>query len=136
MKGAIVGIAIAIVFANQAEAKVYAAGVAVQSVAGSGCLDSAGKTFAGVLKFAGLTGTTAALRIPFPSLGAVSTQIPTTTSGAGTAHPSGTFTWKGQGATGTVWNVSGTFQATITTVDANSYVTENSFISATSLKPK
>lgn len=124
----------------------YAAGVSVQSVSGGQCLDSSGASFAGVLQYAGLPGRSAFLRVPLAQLGVVSTQALTISSGVGTAHPSGTFTWKGVGPQGTVWNVSGSFQASITTVDVNSYVfaitesyggcSESSYIAATSLRPR
>ncbi|HWA92644.1 MAG TPA: hypothetical protein VG889_21610 [Rhizomicrobium sp.] len=150
MKIASLGIgALAVVaLCGTAEAKrnAYAAGVDVQTTSGTGCLDSSSSAFTGVLQYDGLSGKTAALRVPLPSVGLVSTQILTVTAGLGTAHPSGSFTWKAVGPSGTLWNLSGTFQVTVTTVDANSYVfamsetyggcTENSYISATNLKPK
>jgi hypothetical protein len=129
-----------------AKSLAYAAGAYIQSVGGSGCLDTSGSTYAGVLQYGGLSGTTVTLRTPLPILSLMSTQVLTITSGQGGSSPSGTFTWKGVGPSGTAFNVSGTFSASVTTVDTNSVVfnisehygscTETSAISATKVRPK
>ena len=145
-----VTVAMAITFsatmgAHSGPVPAYVAGIFVQSAGGGGCLDQSGAAFAGVLQYAGSVSKDT-LRVPLPQLGAMSTQVLTVTSGLGGNHPSGTFTWKGVGPSGTIWNVSGDFAASVTTVDANSLVfainetygscSESSYISATRLKPQ
>ena len=107
------------------KAGVYAANILIQSASGGGCIDTTGANFAGVLNYAGLSGTQFAVRSPIvqPGAGVVSTQILKVTSGVGTTSPSGTFTWKGAGV-GLSWNLSGTFSATLTEIDAFSFVAQ------------
>lgn len=104
----------------------YAANVSIDSTYGTGCYDSSATQFAGEVSYNGLAGTTAVIRIPLADSGQadISTQIFKITAGAGTTHPSGTFTWTGKGV-GFSWNVSGTFAVTITEVDAHDFVLAN-----------
>jgi hypothetical protein len=102
----------------------YAANILIGSVSGSGCLDKSGNQFAGVVNYAGLSGTRLGIRIPTIYNGApiISTQYLTVKSGVGTTHPGGAFTWTGISSDGQQWNISGTFSATITEMDTFSFI--------------
>ena len=149
MKYLWIGAALAAVFAAPADARraaAYAAGMEIKSANGSACVDFAGDQYPGVLQYGGLTAAVDTLRVTLPSSGLIGTEVLTITSGIGTTQPGGTFTWKGVKPSGTAFSVSGTFTATITPVDNDSYIfamneqygncTESSNIAATSLRPR
>jgi hypothetical protein len=127
-------------------APVYTAGVSVQAISGTGCLDQNGTSFAGVMQYSGVSGAAATLRTVLPQLGAVSTQILEITGGLGTTHPTGTFALSRVNSAGTTSNAEGTFNGTVIVADRNSFIfvlTENygscnegMFISATRVKPQ
>ena len=104
---------------------VYAANIYIQQ-SGVGCLDARGSSFLGALNYGGLSATQLGLRVPIvqqAGVAVVSTQVLKVTGGVGTTHPSGTFTSKGSGV-GASWNLSGTFTATLTEIDAYSFVAQ------------
>jgi hypothetical protein len=104
----------------------YAANIIIAEADGPGCIHAEGTQFAGVLNYPGFVGTTMGLRVPIVApahTAAVSTQRFEVTSGAGTTHPQGTFTWQGQGLR-LNWDRSGTFSATLTELDKVSFIVE------------
>jgi hypothetical protein len=103
----------------------YAANIFVTQTTGSGCLDGAGSQVAGIVNYAGISSAALTLRVPLVQQGAavVSTQRLTIKSGAGSTHPSGSFTWQGRGV-GRSWDKSGTFSATLTEIDGYSFVAQ------------
>jgi len=100
----------------------YAAGIYVISAAGSGCFDSAGAYYTGVVQYGGIAARTIYLNVPYPQNYDVSAQTLSVTSGVGTVHPSGKFTWAFQGRLQS--SVNGTFNSTLVEINANKFVAE------------
>lgn len=99
----------------------YAASIYVASTAGSGCLDSMGTIYAGVLNYGGLDDNHGGLRVPLGAQGVVSVQALTVKTGLGTLTPSGTFSWKiSNGQSGQT--IPGDWSAKLAVVDTVSFV--------------
>src|SRR4051794_28059746 len=122
----ITGLAVLFVSAAEADAHngtttplsgAYAAGIYVASASGSGCLDSKGTGYFGMVNYLGYTQSKIVIRVPLPAEAAASIQLLTISNGAGTDAPSGTFGWKGYSTGGQLWSISGQFAATITRID-------------------
>src|ERR1043165_1027200 len=78
--------------ASPPNAGTYAANIIIVEANGSGCLHAEGTQFAGVLNYAGFSGTAMGLRVPIVAVAhtaAVPTQHFDITAGVGTTHPQG-----------------------------------------------
>jgi hypothetical protein len=96
----------------------YAANVYVSWISGTGCLDTPGANYLGIVHYLGIQNNLIAMRIPAVA-GIVSTLHFSIKSGAGGTTPSGDFSWQVRGAN-TV-DESGSFSAKITEIDQYSF---------------